>query len=361
MTESLMKLVAVATVADVVPLTGENRVIVKRGLDGFHTVRNPGLRALMRVAGFKDGDRPSSRQIAFQIAPRINAAGRMANAADVIRMFLSNSEEEAQQLASQLHDLNKERQDTEADIVAAIVAECETTPVTDDQCALVFSGKGWHKGVVGIVASRLVERFHRPSFVLSEDEETGLAHGSGRSIPVFHLLEALETMPGLFSKFGGHRQAAGLTLHSRDISEFRERFSAYAARTLTAADFCHTIQLDAALSLDELNAQVVGQVLALAPFGLGNSAPLFYVSGAEIAGPPVVMKEKHLRVALKQRGRTFVAKAWNFAARASELQPGMRVDVAMSLDEDLYSASRGYEGWSATIHDVRAAAAAAAR
>src|SRR5580698_493037 len=164
--KSFLKLVAIATVADVVPLVGENRVIVKHGLDGLHQSKNPGLRAILELSGLMNGRSPSARQVAFQIAPRINAAGRMDDAQNVIRMFLTDDPEQARYLASQLHSLNEERRDTEKEIVRLVLAECASAPVTDDQSALVFSGVNWHRGVVGIVASRLVERFCRPVFVL---------------------------------------------------------------------------------------------------------------------------------------------------------------------------------------------------
>ena len=233
--DSLLKLVAIATVADVVPLTGENRVIVKRGLAGLDRVRNPGMRALLDVSGFPEGASPSARQVAFQVAPRINAAGRMDSAADVIEMFLTEDGEVARTLAAKLHELNSDRRDTEADIARVIFEQCIEQPVTDGDAALVFAGEGWHRGVVGIVASRVAERFHRPVFVLGL--ENGLAQGSGRSIPVFHLLDALEAMPDLFGKFGGHRQAAGVTMDAGKVEEFRARLRAYAGERLTPADF----------------------------------------------------------------------------------------------------------------------------
>jgi single-stranded-DNA-specific exonuclease len=356
--ESFLKIVAVATVADVVPLTGENRVIVKRGLEGFHTVRNVGLRALLRVAGFQDGDCPNAGQIAFRIAPRINAAGRMASAADVVEMFLTADAARAQKLAIELHELNKERQETEADIVRRIEEECTRTPVADCDAALVFSGEGWHRGVVGIVASRIVERYHRPAFVLSEDADTGIAHGSGRSISQFHLLEALESMPDLFTKFGGHRQAAGLTLPCAVVAEFRERLNRYASERLTVDDFVGTIEIDAMLELTELNDRAAEQVLSLAPFGCGNPAPAFAVLDAEIAGPPTI-GEKLVRVPVRQNGRMLYLKSWNSAERWQELQPGSRIDLAICLEEDNYSASRGYPGWCAVIKDFRRTAVAA--
>lgn len=360
--ESLMKLAAIATVADVVPLTGENRVIVKRGLDGLRHVRNVGLRALLDVAGFAEGVAPSARQVAFQIAPRINAAGRMASARDVLELFTTTDAARARAIATQLHDLNTDRQQTEKEIVRAILEQCIAQPVTDDDSALVFAAEGWHRGVVGIVASRVVERFHRPAFVLGIDN--GVAHGSGRSIRAFHLLEALEDMPALFTKFGGHRQAAGVTLDAANIDEFRARFRAYAGERLTPADFEATLDIDAEIALGEVNDASVAGVLALAPFGFGNAPPTFVVRNVEVAAPPDVKKEKHLFLRFRVPGeasnaRGLRAKAWNFAERVAELPAGARVDVAIQFEEDSYSAERGYSPWQAILRDVRPAAAAA--
>ena len=349
--ESFLKIVAIATVADVVPLTGENRLIVKRGLAGLGTVKNPGLRALLQVSGLAPGETPSAGQVAFRIAPRINAAGRMASASDVIEMFLTDDEERAKSLAAQLHDLNKDRQQTEAEIARAIFEQCLKQPVTDHDAALVFAGEGWHRGVVGIVASRVVERFHRPSFVLGL--ENGSAQGSGRSIRAFHLLDALESMPDLFSKFGGHRQAAGVTLPTDRVDEFRERLRAHAATLLTPADFEAAIEIDAEILFSEITDGAVAEVLSLAPFGFGNTSPLFAVRGVEVAAPPEIIKEKHVFVRLKSAGRTIRAKAWNFADRAGQLSPGARLDAVICFEDDAYSASRGYAPWQVILKDVK--------
>jgi single-stranded-DNA-specific exonuclease len=355
--DSLLKLVAIATVADVVPLTGENRVIVKRGLAGLDRVRNPGLRALLDVSGFPEGDSPNSRDVAFRVAPRINAAGRMDSAADVIEMFLTDDPEQARALASKLHELNTDRQQTEAEIARAIFEQCIQQPVTDGDAALVFAAEGWHRGVVGIVASRVVERFHRPAFVLGI--ENGLAQGSGRSIPIFHLLEALESMPDLFSKFGGHRQAAGVTMGADKVEEFRNRMRGYAGERLTAADFERELAVDAEIALEEIDDQSVADILRLAPFGYGNAAPTFAARGVEIAGPPDVKKEKHLFLKLKVNRRVIRAKAWNFADRIGEFAAGTRVDLALQFEDDSYSAARGYSPWQTIVRDVHAAAVAA--
>lgn len=347
---SLLKIVAIATVADVVPLIGENRAIVKLGLEGLRNVRNPGLRAILDVSGLADGDVPSARHVAFQVAPRINAAGRMASATDVIEMFLTDSDDRARTLATQLHELNKDRQQTEKSITDAIFEQCIEIPVTDHDAALIFAGEGWHRGVVGIVASRVVERFHRPAFVLGI--ENGIAQGSGRSIRAFHLLDALEAMPDLFSKFGGHRQAAGLTMSSDRLEEFRERFRAHAATILTPADFEASLDIDAEIDLSELNNQSAADILNLAPFGFGNPVPMFVARAAEVAAVDI-KKEKHLFLKFATKGRPLQMKAWSTAERAPEFTVGNRVDVAFTLEDDAYSAARGYAPWQAILRDAQ--------
>jgi single-stranded-DNA-specific exonuclease len=352
--DSLLKMVALATVADVVPLTGENRIMVKHGLDGLREVRNPGLRALLDVAGFTGQSVPSARQVAFQIAPRMNAAGRMDTAQLVVELFLTADPARARELARQLHEHNAERQQVEAGIRDA----CERTAVDDSAAALVYYEEGWHRGVLGIVAARMVERLRRPVFVLSRNPGDGLAQGSGRSIPAFHLLEALEAMPDLFVRFGGHQHAAGVTLEAARVPEFRQRLGEYAAARLSPEDFRPATEIDALVSLDEIDERAAGEVETLAPFGRGNPPPVFAALDVEIAGQPVVMKEKHLRLMARQRGRTLTLKAWNFAARTAEMGPGARVDIAFTLEPDPYSAARGYPGWCAVLRDVRERGAA---
>jgi single-stranded-DNA-specific exonuclease len=349
--ESLLKLVAIATVADVVPLTGENRVIVKLGLAGLRSVRNPGLRAILDVSGLADGASPTAQQVAFQVAPRINASGRMASASDVIEMFLTDDESRARALAAQLHDLNHSRRQTEQEIARAIFEQCIEQPVTDLDCALVFAGEGWHRGVVGIVASRVVERFHRPAFVLGI--ENGQAQGSGRSIAAFHLLDALETMPELFTKFGGHRQAAGVTLAAGQLDEFRARFQAHAASLLTPADFEPSLEIDTEAELHEINDASVADLFRLAPFGFGNPSPVLVARGVEVAAAPDIKNEKHVFLKLISNGRRLRVKGWNFAHRADEFAAGARVDVVFSLEDDAFSAGRGYAPWQAILRDIR--------
>ena len=350
--ESLLKLVAVATVADVVPLTGENRVIVKHGLAGLRDVRNPGLRALLDVAGFAQGKAPSAHQVAFRIAPRLNAAGRMDTARDAVELFLTEDAARAAELARGLHERNAGRRQAE-DEVREI---CERATVGDAEAALVYYDERWHRGVIGIVAARLVERFHRPVFVLGRNPEDGLAQGSGRGIPAFHLLEALESMADIFVRFGGHEHAAGVTLEAARVDEFRRRLNARAAECLRPEDFVPRLEIDALAGVAELTEPNVAEVFALAPFGRGNPLPLFAALGVEVSGiSPLGKDGKHLRVTVRGDGRVLPLKAWNFAEQAAGIPPGARVDIAFTIEEDAYSAARGYPGWAAVLRDVRPA------
>ncbi len=345
---SFLKMAAIGTVADVVPLTGENRAIVKHGLAALTDVRSPGLQALFAVSGLAPGSAPSARQIGFQIAPRINAAGRMASANDAVELFLTQDAFRAQAIAAQLHEHNTARQAEEAAVTEAILEHCVAAPVSDRCFALVFSAEGWHRGVLGIVASRLVDRFHRPVFVLGE--ENGRATGSGRSIAGFHLLDALDAMPDLFVKYGGHSHAAGLTIQASSVEEFRSRFNAYARSKLSPDDLRPSIEIDAFASIPEINDTLYAGLDALEPFGHSNPAPVFAAMGVDVAGPITFMKEKHIRLPLRQGGRTFWFKGFHFAERADELPIGQRLDVAFTLEEDRYN-----DRWSPVIRDFRPA------
>jgi single-stranded-DNA-specific exonuclease len=353
--DSFLILVALATVADVVPLTGENRAIVKRGLAGLCKTRNPGLRALLRTAGFEPGEALSATDVAFRVSPRINAAGRMSNARDVIDLFLTADEGRASQIANELHALNDERRLTEENILQEARKQYDPETEAEPRAGLVFSAPGWHRGVLGITANRLVELFNRPVLVLSEDPDTGIAQGSGRSIQNFHLLGALESMPELFTRFGGHKHAVGLTLPLDRLAELRERFNQFAKSALSPDDFLPAYGIDAEVGIEEINDGSVDEVLRLAPFGLGNPAPLFAIRNAEVRQEPAVMKEKHLRLRLHSGTATLFAKAWSFSERIDEVRPGSSIDAIVRFRHDNYSRSRGYSPWSADLVDVRPA------
>ncbi len=344
--ESFLKLVAIGTVADVVPLTGENRIIVRHGLRGLAHVKNAGLRALMEVAGIKAGA-PTAGQVAFRIAPRINAAGRMADAGEVVELFLTADAARAKEIAARLHAWNAERQGEEARIVDEVLAACVAAPVGDSDGGLVFCAEGWHRGVLGIVASRLVERYWRPVFVLSS--ENGLTRGSGRSVRGFELLDALESMRDLFVQHGGHSFAAGVTLETPRVPEFRQRFNAYAANRWPAEQRQRCLRIDAELRVHDVNDAMFQDLRRLEPFGMGNPEPLFALRGAEIASFQL-MKEKHVRIAARVDGRTLFLRGFNLAARAEEMAVGRRLDVAFNICADDYAG-----GWRAIVKEVRAA------
>jgi len=198
-------------------------------------------------------------------------------------------------------------------------------------------------------------------FVLGRNTQDGLAQGSGRSIPAFHLLDALEAMPDLFVRFGGHEHAAGVTLEASRVEEFRERFQAYAAARLLPEHFLPELEVDGVIDLSEITDRSAAEVFSLAPFGHGNPPPLFAALDVEVAGPPAPWNEKHLRVVLRQGTRSLSLKAWNFAGRAAEMTAGAHVDVVLSLEEDAYALARGYPGWAAVLRDVRPARQAAGK
>lgn len=345
--ESFLKLVAIATVADIVPLKGENRIIVKYGLKGLADPRNPGLRALLSAAGFADRV-PNETEVGFRIAPAINASGRMDSAGQAVRMFLTRDQEEADRIARELFALNQDRQAAERSIVNEILKRCIETPVTDHDAALVLWGEGWHRGVVGIVASRIVERYHRPVVVLGV--ENGVAQGSGRSIHEFHLLDALEGMRELFTKFGGHAHAAGLTLPEASLEEFRERLRAWAAVRLTPEDLIPVVEVDTVVSADEINDELWEALERIAPFGMGNPRPLFALRDIPLAAPPQVWKEKHLKLAVKQGRRILTMKGWGMSELAEELRYATAVDAAFSIERDLWG------GWGVTARKLRESA-----
>lgn len=347
---SFLKLAAIATVADVVPLTGENRVIVTHGLEGLRDPRNIGLKALFQVARIAEGAAISARQVGFQIGPRINSAGRMDDARNVIELFLTTDAARAQELAEALDTMNKARQETTAEILD----ECKRIDVSEEHAGLVYAAAGWHQGVVGIVAGRLAELYSRPVFVLSEDAETGEAKGSGRSPGTFHLLEALEAMPELFVKFGGHKQAAGLTMRAENIAEFRARFEAYAGARLGPEDLRPVIAIDAEATLQELEEQGAMELLSLAPFGAGNPPPVVMLRGVDVATTPEVKNERHLFVKVRQGGVMKMVKGWGMAELAGQFRAGDRVDVAAMVEEDAWGLARGGAGWGLILKDIRA-------
>ncbi len=342
---SLMKLAALATIGDIVPLTGENRALVALGLAGLRERKQAGLAELLRVAGIKDGEAPTSRQVGFQIGPRINAAGRMEDARMVVELLTTADSVRAAEIAGYLDQLNLERRETEKRIREEIFAATAEPPM-----GMVLAGEQWHRGVVGIVASRVVERYHRPVFVMEVDRTQGVAVGSGRSIPGFHLLEALESMKDLFQKFGGHRFAAGVTMPLERVEEFRARFEAYAAERLSTGDLVPELRLDAEASLADFGPGLLEELDAMQPFGHGNPEPLLLVRQLRIgAVMPLGGSSRHFKAVVEQGQTKASLKLWDFEARQAELVAGRVIDAAVRIEADAYS------GWSISAKDLRQA------
>ncbi len=334
-----IKVAAIGTLADVVPLVGENRVIAKLGLDlltkGPHKV---GLRALIDVCGLT-GKTIDSYHVGFLLAPRVNAAGRMSTPDLAARLFLADDEamiEEVRQLALQLDGENVKRQEEEAEILAAARKIVQTDPEIGARSILVVAGEGWHRGVIGIVASKLMDSFHRPAIVISVDGD--IAHGSCRSFSRFDMLGALERCAHLLTRFGGHKQAAGLTLEANRIRDLRLAVNAVADETLGPDDLMPRLRIDGGLAFREITGGVAAGILALAPFGAGNPRPVFAARGVEIIDGPRKLKERHLKMSLKQEGRIFRAVAWRAAERHDFLaEHKAALDVAFSLEQNLYN------------------------
>ena len=339
--QGFVKLAAIGTLADAVPLRGENRVLAKVGLErlsvGPHTV---GLQALLEASGLA-GRRIDSEDVAFQIAPRINAAGRMSSADLATRLLLATragDAAEAKSLAEALNAENARRREEEAGIVADANRVIEQDPDIGGQNLLVVWAEGWHRGVIGIVASKLVETFARPAIVLSVDGDE--AHGSGRSIPAFDLLAALERHADLFVRFGGHRQAAGMVVESRRLQELRRRLAAYANEHIEPADLVPRLTVDAPLPLTDVRDRLLRDLAALEPFGRGNPRPVFQAGPVELTDGPHLMNGRHLRMTLRQGRAAFPAVAWRAGDRAAVLAHRRGLNVAFSLGEDTYRGNR---------------------
>jgi single-stranded-DNA-specific exonuclease len=362
---SFMKIAAIATIADSVPLIGENRVITSLGLNALRNAVNPGLKALLETAQLSTGKPLNSGEIAFRVAPRINAAGRMDIAQDVIDLFSVKDAAQAREIALRLDKLNSDRQEEERRIVDAIEQRLIDDPALRESYCMVIDGDSWHRGVIGITATRVVERYGRPALVISRDGQE--AHGSGRSIPCFHLLDALESCAGLFTRYGGHAHAVGFSLPSERVPELRTRLDDYAHSKLNPSDFDPVLKVDAELSLDQITPDLARALSRLAPLGAGNPQPVFAASAVRLTAPPKIIKDKHVRLKLAcgaetqgwRRSLTHNAVGWRMAERVAEekLLPGDNLDIAFTLDENDHPEFGGVE---LTLRDFRAARAESA-
>ncbi len=335
---SFIKMAAIATIADAVPLTGETRLFAKLGLDGLRTPVNPGLRALLEVAQLDLARPVTTGDIAFRVAPRLNAAGRMDIAQTVVELFSVRDPQQAQAIALRLNQLNSDRQQEEARIMEEVEARLAADPELREGYCMVVDGDDWHRGVIGIAATRVVERYCRPAIVLSRDGDE--AHGSGRSIRNFHLLQALESCRELFTRFGGHAHAVGLALPCDRIPELRRALDAFARQRLTPEDFVPTLEVDAEVPLNRVSPDLYNSVQRLQPFGMGNPEPVFVSRDVRLVLPPKIIKERHakLRVAGNAKGacRAWHAMGWRMAERLQQAQVVVNdtLDIAYALDHN---------------------------
>ncbi len=343
---AFLKIVAIGTVADVAKLTGENRTIVALGLQDLPSATNPGLRALMEVAGCGEG--MTAYDIGFRLGPRINAAGRMDAARAVVELFGTRDIEEARRLALHLDSRNRERKEVQQEIVELAIAELETAVVEPaTSYVAVIAGAGWHRGVIGIAASKIAERINRPCVVLSIDGD--VAHGSARSIEPYHLLNGLTSCADLFEKFGGHSHAAGITIKPDRIAELRRRLNLHAAACLTAEDLQPCVYLDAEVSTGEVTFELVAELNALEPYGAGNPRPVFLARNLCIVCEPRLIGQRHLKFSVAgPKGRPLETIWWNGGERIATVKNG--IDMAYTVEKSNWT---GETFLQLSVQDVR--------
>jgi single-stranded-DNA-specific exonuclease len=337
---SFLKMVALATVADAVPLKGENRVMAALGIRELHRPASLGLRALFQAAGVDPAIKPlTSFDLGFRLAPRINAAGRMDIAAEVVELFTTRDSARASLLAEKLERLNTERRQTEADMLLQIERRLATDQALAQQKMVVMAGEGWHRGIIGILASRIVDRTAKPAIVVSVED--GVAYGSGRSIDGFPLLEAIETCADLYTRFGGHAFAVGFAMPAENLPEMERRLYSFAAQKLAGREAEQLLRMHAELPLERVTPVLGEWLRKMEPFGHGNPEPVFLARNLRLAAPVRMMKEKHIRLELHAEAAIgapapMKAVGWNLAQRAHDLQlaSGSLIDAAYRIREN---------------------------
>ena len=330
---SFLKVVAIGTIADLVPLIGENRIFAKLGLEGLMTPSNPGLKSLIKAVGL-EGKVITSTDISFRLAPRINAVGRMGGSCEAVELFITKDQEEANQLATKMGQLNQERQFIENQILEKILQQIDSNPDLAKAPIKVIDGENWHLGVLGIVASKITDRFNCPTLIISKIDKMG--SGSGRSPKGFHLLKALSSCHDLFERFGGHAQAAGFQLPADKIGELRERINQHARLTLDSKPTERSLNVDGELRLSDIDTEIYRNIQRLSPFGNENPSPLFVARNVTLIAEPRILKQKHLKFRVEQDGKAIDALAWNFANYLPTIQESSGViSLAFELSENL--------------------------
>ena len=342
----MLDLVALATVADIAPLRGENRVLVRAGLRQLGETTNPGLRALIRASGL-EGKPLTAGRVGFVLAPRLNAVGRLGHAIRGVQLLLTEDEHEANVIARDLEELNRQRQEIDRETLVRASELAEQLDL-DEIYGIVLAAEGWHPGVIGIVASRLLERLHRPIVLVALEGESG--KGSGRSISAFDLHAGLEACRDLLLRFGGHRAAAGLTIARDQLPQFAARFNEATRAQLSAEDLVPQLRVDLEIPLADATLELDALFRHFEPFGAGNPAPLLVSRSVRLAVPPRTVGQGHLKLRLVADGAELEAIGWGMAGLIPELDPQLSFDVAYRLERDEWN---GEPRLQAKLVDIR--------
>lgn len=337
-----LDIVCIGTISDIVPLTDENRVIVKLGLKLVQQTRNLGLRSILQSTGYNKID---SIAISFGVAPRINACGRMGHQEEALNLFLSKDAKEVNELTQKLNEYNKGRQEIEKNIFADAVCQIEENNL-QEKSTITLMGKNWHHGVIGIVASKITEMYFKPSILLCEEGDIG--KGSGRSIPGFDLYEALTKCQKSIDRFGGHAMAVGITVDKEKFEEFRKKFEEIAKEN-HIEEIVPILKIDSIISLDEINKDMVESLKELEPFGEENKNPLFLFKNLKIDSIRALTEGKHLKLTVKENKNIVNAIGFNIGELANEYKIGDKVDIVGNLEINTFN---GVDNIQINIKDI---------
>jgi len=336
--EEHLDLVALGTAADIVPLIHENRILTKYGIRQVARTSKPGLKALIFVSGLM-GKEIGTGQVVFVLAPRINAVGRLGNAETAIKLLATKDENQANQIARELDQENKRRKHIDEVTLQEALEQIREKVNLEKEKALVLAARGWHQGVIGIVASRLVERYHRPTVMISIDGDEG--KGSARSIPNFHLYDALSECSDLLIRFGGHKYAAGLSIKIENIEEFRRRFNAVTSKVLTDDDLLPRMFMDAEIEFNEINERLIEVINMFAPFGPHNMKPVFFTRNVELYGNPYIVGNNHLKMKVQKDGIIFDCIGFGLGGYLNQLlRRPLRLDIAYVVEINEWNGMR---------------------
>ncbi|HET9333711.1 MAG TPA: single-stranded-DNA-specific exonuclease RecJ [Gemmatimonadota bacterium] len=338
-----LDLVALGTIADLVPVTGENRVLIRFGLDVLAGTRNAGLKALLQRTEL-DRCRPSAWQVGFVLAPRINAVGRMDAAVRGVELLLCDEAEKAERIADALEEVNVSRQAADRNLLSEALQIIESSYDPSRDRAIVLAGKDWHPGVIGIVASRVVERFHRPTVMIALDAD-GRGRGSARSVPGFHLLEALTACAEHLDAYGGHRYAAGLAIRHDRVDAFRAAFQEYASERLDARSLQPSLTIDLELPLEAIDAPLYSALGRFGPYGPGNPEPVMALTEVSARGYPRIVGDDHLKILVARNGRTLDTIGFHMGQLMQEMDLNRGpLTIACRLRENTYLGRSALQG-----------------